>query len=351
MNTPNIKKEPNILHVYPQSHIKNFLHSGGSKGIKIFNDFFENNSINHENCIIEKKSDLVLFTKLKSMDLSLYSHIFIHYPMFPLSMLYVKIFYPKLKIVSRSHNAELPHWLQHSYLELKNYRFKKSLKFFFIALRNGFGELVMGVFARYILAITEWEANFYWKKFAFSKILYAPYYLSDMEKFENNELKKNQCICLMSPNYSSFLHDSANNFYKLVSSVYKSTEWNFVITGEDLNLDFISDAPIEKLGFVDDISSLYKQSKSIAVLTTYGYGFKTKILEAAAYGCWSLVPMKNFSRIPINVRPFCISVDLESPLSFKEALRLAKKNIPNFSQQNDELKSQFYESLQTSLLK
>ena len=58
-----------------------------------------------------------------------------------------------------------------------------------------------------------------------------------------------------------------------MSSAHSSLDWNFVITGEDLNLNNVSDVPIKKLGFVDDISSLYIKSKSIAVLTRYGYGF------------------------------------------------------------------------------
>ena len=351
MNNLNIKEEPYILHVYPQSQIKNFKHSGGSKGIKIFSDFLINSRLNYDDCIIERKSDLLLLSKLRAINLNTYSHILVHYPMFPLSVLYLRIFYPKLKIVTRSHNAEFPHWLQHSYLEFKNFKFKESLKFFFTAIRNGFGELIMALFAMHILAITEWETNSYWKKLAFSKTLYTPYYLSDVTKVQNYKIKENQCVCLMSPNYSSFLHDAAKNFYKLVSSAHSSLDWNFVITGEDLNLDNVSDVPIKKLGFVDDISSLYIKSKSIAVLTKYGYGFKTKILEAAAYGCWSLVPSKNYSRIPNNVKPFCISVDLDSPMSFIEALKLSETNIPDFCLQNDELKSQFYESLKTSLLK
>ena len=55
MNNLNIKKEPYILHVYPESQIKNFKHSGGSKGIKIFNDFLINSRVNYDDCIIESK--------------------------------------------------------------------------------------------------------------------------------------------------------------------------------------------------------------------------------------------------------------------------------------------------------
>jgi len=350
MNISTTEKEIKVLHVYPGSSLSNFKHSGGSKGIEIFNEFFNQNNINYDNCIIEKKSDLLLLSRLKEIDLHAYSHILIHYPMFSMSTIYLKIFYPKLNLITRSHNAEFPHWIQHSFLEIKNFKIKKGLKFFLIAIRNGFGEMVMGFSAKHILAITEWETNTYWKKFAFSKPLYTPYYISQLSEDRTNEVKNNQCICLMSPNHSSFLNDAAKNFYNLVGAINPNMNWSFAITGEDLDISFDDNIPIDRLGFVNDIRSLLRQSKSIAVLTNYGYGFKTKILEAAEEGCWSLVPIENFSRIPTNVKPFCIAVDIFSPKSFMEALNSSDTSLPDFNFHNNELKHQFHDSLKKSLL-
>ncbi len=343
-------KKIRLLHIYPDSNALNFNHSGGSKGIRIFNDFIESNNIKYKNCIIKKKSDLLLLKKLFSIDLKKYTHVLLHYPMFPFSVTYIRLKNPKLKIIIRSHNAEFPHWLHHAYLEFKGYRFKRSIKCFLTSIRNGFGEIVTGVLANNILAITEWEQSKYWRRRVFQadKILYAPYFINsykrDVLKTERNKL----CLCLMAPNHSAFLEDAAKNFCFLVNKLGDYEDWIFAITGDKYNLPN-NTINVKQLGFVDNINELLKETSAIAVLTEYGYGFKTKVLEAAAEGCWSIIPKDVLDHIPSNVRPFCIPLNTKSSESFIEALNKTKSPLPSFEKQNTELRSLFTKSMKDCL--
>jgi len=346
----NTKKR--LLHVFPGSTAPRFFQSGGGKGIKIFEDYFKKESISLDTLVLKKKSDLELVKNLIRLDIQQYSHVFIHYPMFILSAIYLKICYPNIVIIVRSHNAEFPHWLHHSFLELKAKNFKRSLVCFLTALRNGIGEIFMGVFANYILAITEWEAESYWGKRAFrAKVLYAPYYLTHHagHKQSSNNITKNRCVCLMAPSHSSFLQNAAENFINLVSNSRDLNAWTFCITGDSENLPDASNSDIDKVGFLDDIGQFLRDSHAVAILTEYGFGFKTKILEAAAEGCWSLVPEKAMFNIPRGVREFCIPIDISSQESFADALKKCSKKIPDFKDNNENLKLIAHQSISKTL--
>jgi glycosyltransferase involved in cell wall biosynthesis len=347
MNKNNKNK---ILHIFPGSSAKRYIYSGGSKGINIFNNFFDSENILKNDLVVNKKSDFALLKKLLTYDLSNYSHALIHYPMFPLSAIYIKFKNPKVKIIIRSHNAEFPHWLQHAYLELRGFRLKRSLSCFFTSIRNGYGEIILGILANHILAITEWEQNVYWRRRVTSpnKILYAPYFIDVTNKDLPQNDRKNLCICLMSPNHSSFLEDAAKNFYSAVSRLDNHENWFFAITGDGYKHSHDNNN-IEELGFVDNIKNLLRTASAIAVLTEYGYGFKTKVLEAAAEGCWSIVPENTIPLIPKNIRPFCIPVNIKSSESFIEALNQAQGPLPSFENQNNKLKSHFIKALNNSL--
>jgi hypothetical protein len=98
---------------------------------------------------------------------------------------------------------------------------------------------------------------------------------------------------------------------------------------------------IERVGFVDDPLKLLKESRAVALLTDYGFGFKTKILEAAECGCWTLVKPLVFQRLPSNVQPYCIVVDKESVAAFLGALVKTFEPLPR-GNLNSLLRAQAY---------
>jgi len=341
-----------LLHIYPGSPSPRHAQSGGGKGIKIFNSFFEDNSVPVDSIMLQTKSDWELLKILRKEGIEKYSHVLIHYPMFIFSVLYLKVKYPNLIIVVRSHNAEFPHWLHHAYLECKAHNFKRSLKCLFVSMRNGLGELVMARCAHFILSITEWETTNYWMKIAHpDKVLYTPYFLSDglVVKEDFKTVKVKRCVCLMAPSHSSFMYNAAENFIASVTDYTGCDDWVFCITGDKKNVPHSLSPNIQKVGFVDDVEKFLKCSVAIAILTEYGFGFKTKILEAARAGCWSLVPAKTMQFIPEAVKCFCISVDIGCKKSFDAALSQSLSSTPSFVSVNDHLKNCVKKSLVNSL--
>ena len=342
-----------LLHVYPGASMPGFEHSGGSKGIKIFEDFFsQQDDFKVDTVVLKRKSDLELLRKIFALNLNKFTHIFIHYPMFSLSVIYLKIRFPNITIIIRSHNAELPHWIHHAFLESINLNFKRSIKCFLVALRNGFGEYVMGIFANHILAITEWETECYWtKRAAKKKIHYAPYYLLNYDKNikSKSDIVKKRCVCLMAPNHSPFLQNAYDNFSRLVLDSDIKNEWDFCVTGNIDETKIPSNVNIEKVGFVKDISKFLSNSNAIAILSEYGFGFKTKILEAASTGCWSLVSEKSLFNIPENVKVFCIPVDIKSTNSFDSALKKSTAKVTEFESHHQSLRKKTLNSIRECL--
>jgi hypothetical protein len=341
-----------LLHIFPGSPSPRHAQSGGGKGIKIFESYFEDNSVPVDSIVLHSKSDWELLKILRKGGIEKYSHALIHYPMFIFSVLYLKVKYPNLIIVVRSHNAEFPHWLQHAYLECKENNIKRSLKCLFVAMRNGLGELVMARCAHFILAITEWETTHYWMKIAPSdRVLYTPYFLPDGLAIQEDlkPVTVKRCVCLMAPSHSSFLYNAAKNFNYLASGYTGCDDWSFCITGDEKNVPRSLASNIQKVGFVDDVEKFLRCSAAIAILTEFGFGFKTKILEAAAAGCWSLVPVKTMRFIPDAVKCFCIPVDIGCKKSFDAALTESLRSPPCFEDVNDQLKNRVKKSLVNSL--
>jgi glycosyltransferase involved in cell wall biosynthesis len=134
---------------------------------------------------------------------------------------------------------------------------------------------------------------------------------------------------MMSSGASSFLVDGAKHFGVLAKTSKQIVPgWRFLITGHESAVPMSISSVVERTGFVDDPLALLHESRAVALLTDYGFGFKTKILEAAACGCWSLVTPLVFDRLPVDVRPYCVVVENKSAEAFATALENTRMPLP-----------------------
>jgi len=67
---------------------------------------------------------------------------------------------------------------------------------------------------------------------------------------------------------------------------------------------------IQLTGVLDSPDGIPAESRAVALLSDYGFGFKTKFLEAIMSRCHVLVTKGMYKRIPPEVRQFCFVVDL-----------------------------------------
>jgi len=109
----------------------------------------------------------------------------------------------------------------------------------------------------------------------------------------------------------------------LTGSTQVTDRWK--VAGE-LHVPF--DERIETLGYVEDPFALLGRARAVAVLSDLGFGFKTKILDAISSGCWVLTTRRLRARLPLEVQPWCLEVDVGSRQSFEAALERALQPPP-----------------------
>ena len=295
------------------------IRSGGFKGMQIFEDALKANF--NITVINAKKGDsLGLIMTLRDRNLAEYSHAFFHYTDFWLAACWMAVTQPKLKLVFRSHNAEFWHWIDHAICSLIIKR-PTGIKHIITAFRKAFGEFVCGLVAHRIATITPWEKQFYWHRFVNkSKVFTVPYFEPNQNSMPIPQ-KHRIIVLVSSPNYSAFSTDMVINFDKLVGKLGAGyPDWKFVVTGErDTSPDLTSER-VSFIGLVDDLEDILISAKAVAMPTNFGYGFKTRILEALNYGCTPIVNKLQFERLPKNIQKHCYCLDPKDPKSFEDCL-------------------------------
>jgi len=274
-----------------------------------------------------------------------YSAVMIEFPNYPKSIEFIRRKNPNIKIFTRSINAELYHKM-HLFLSNVGSE-RKSGMGFMRSLRTHFPILEKtrlkfkqdrkcGNLSDALLSITDWETRYYWRYLIGNKAETVPYYLPEEYSQEIRFIraeKKNICVSFMGVkvNRGSFLADSLDNFTRLVDSLKDDMQdWSFKVTGELPDDSPALPARIEATGFIDSPYPLLARSRAVAILSPYGMGFKTKILEAILAGCYVLLPSALLKRQPEVVKPFCIEVDLKSVVSFKRALERSLEPLPAY---------------------
>ena len=200
----------------------------------------------------------------------------------------------------------------------------------------------------YVLSITLWEKENYWKKLTnISKVKVTPFYLTDFYQHDcpAEAKKKPQCICLMTAVFTPLVLDAAKNFSRMVKMLGQGfPEWSFCITGDPDIYKLKLTERITATGFLENPLNIQAESRAIAVLSNYGFGFKTKILEAIQCKCYILISWKLYQRLPEQVKPYCIVVDLDSVESFAKALEKSMLPYPD-GNPNSEFREQAFASL------
>ncbi len=322
-------------------------------------EYFSERGIHSDQLVLKSRSDDLLCEKLNHMEkdkISNYQAIIFEYPRYPKSIKYLRKHYPKVRLFIRSHNAEVYHQMHYALATLKFSSSRKDLVQSFNLFKLGLSRFILDTkcskLSHGIFSITEWESSNYWRWYLKKeKIFTVPYFLPSEYggNVKKTTVKKNQCVCLMSPFRGRlvFLEDALRNYVRCINQMpSNSTDWKFLVTGNLSYYDIALPQNLISTGFINSPFDLMLESKAMALLSDYGFGFKTKFLEAIKAECYVLLTRKLYNRLPELVKPYCLVVDPKVPKSFYQALKLSQKPFPaSGTNLNEILKMQAFEEL------
>jgi len=351
-------KTNRVLHVVPDSVANpTQFYLGSTKDIRGRTEYFQHRGIPFDEIQVEARSDARLLSAISQMDLNSYSVVFYETALYPRTMSFVRRKYPDLVQVTRSINADFYHWLDYvkanlrypQALLLSPKMVLNSFRWLFAAFeRLGLG-YVCARHSNYVLSIVEWEKEHYWKYLADEKkVRNLPYFLPAIYQREvERSVKKMQCVCLLSSTVGTvpFQRDLVSNFSTVIKRLGNDLpDWLFYVTGDVAQLNLNVADRIQPTGFLDSPFPLLIESRAVALLSNFGFGFKTKLIDAIQSECYMLVPKKLYARLPREIQPYCIVVDINSADSFQQALEQSRAGYPH-GDPNDVFKEQAFRVL------
>ena len=345
-----------VLHIIPESAVSSRTqYLGSTKDIRTRTEYFCERGIPFDEFVAIKRSDSLLLNELRQFDMTSYRIIVFELPNYPQSLAYLRKQYPHLILVTRSINAELYHRI-HYFLASLRIRHTDLYKAVFdnrvwlkIAFQGLYSDYLCARYSHYILAITEWEKKYYWNLLKNHRsVKVVPYFLASQFYQEvTTDHKNNQCVCLMSPGskHTPFLLDALNNLSRLINLLEQDyPHWNFFVTGELVTEKDMFAKRLTRTGFLETPLPLLAQSRALAVLSDFGFGFKTKVLDAILTKNYILVTGGLYKRLPELLKPYCIRLNKKSVSAFKGALDQCEKPYPP-GNPNDTLCRQAFQSL------
>jgi len=327
---------PSILHIVPDTvTTPRGYYLGSTKDIHGRTEYFEARALGYTTLVAESRSDDFVLSALKEQDLRRHDAALFELPTYPNSLSFLRKHFPHVKRITRPINADFYHHLHALLTNICLNGMHNPLQTM-TALRTAFWRLRLDfTCARrsdYVLSITDWEQAHYWRYIAGAGTARCvPYFTPEAYQHEIPTTHKSlQCVCLLSSGgVNPFLLDAAQNFAKAVAGLSQGAAgWSFIITGS-LPTDLLAFPQRIKLtGYLESPNGLLAQSRAVAILSDYGFGFKTKLLDAIYNKCYVLVTEKLCRRLPMEVLPFCIVVDVNSRASFSEALDRCMQPYP-----------------------
>lgn len=345
--------KPNVLHVFKKDYkLPRHLYLGATKDIRGRTEYFQTRGIDYVELLPEFKDQYYNVIKsLPESDMHRYSAVIFETTFSPLAVRLIKKKFPHITVMVRSHNAELLHRLDWARTQGISIGTLRSLK---NGLKNSLCDYYSGKWADYVISISRWESDNYWTRIASkSKFKCVPFFLPNTYVAEMPVLsiKKKQCVNFTASSPNPLITDAAKNFIAAVKKLdNKYNDWTFCITGDQTKYDIKTPDRIKWTGFLEKPYDTLAESQAMALLSDYGYGFKTKILEAILAKTYVLMTKGLYGRMPDEVLPYCKPVDINSPDSFKDALAQCMLPYPE-GNPNEEFRKQAFAALDGILLK
>lgn len=303
-------------------------HLGSTKGIRCRTDYFMSRGVPFDELVTERSPDGVL-RAVRQAPLDRYAAVVFEHSHSPVALRWVRRQAPGVRIVLSTHNAEFFHRLDIVRADGLSLRLPSHVK---QLVAKTVRDVQCGRMADAVVTVSQWEVEHYWQYIVGSdRVRYMPWHMPEsyMREIPAVSAKRNQCISLLSTIPNPLILDAARRFAQAVQGLSgRCGDWEFLVTGDPAHYPLRAPARLQWTGLLDSPYPLLAESRAMALLSDYGYGFKTKILEAILTRTYVILSPGLYDRLPAPLRPYCFPVAPGSPDAFAAALDRATAPFP-----------------------
>jgi hypothetical protein len=340
------------LHVFKKAYADPKHHYLGSvKDIRSRTEFFRERGHDCDELLVSSKTqyDQELH-KFPPDEWGRYDLVLLEMTFSPDALRHIRSVAPQAKLLVRSHNAELLH---RCHWALANGVRRSSIDFLVQAVRNCRMDRLSGRSCDRILSIDWWETQRYWHRLIpRAKAVWVPFFLPEdyLTELGPKDGKENLCVHFGASLENPLIADATLNFVRLVDRVApRLGDWRFVATGACTGRTQCESKSIQWTGLLDKPYNALNRAKAMALLSPYGFGFKTKILEAVMAKAFVILPHALYRRLPEQLVKYCIPIDHRSASDFEDALRRCEQPFPE-GNPNDEFRRIAFEQMDAILM-
>lgn len=330
-----------LLHVVPKSFLsEQHRYLGSTKDIAGRVQYFQDRDLRSDLLAHDKTAETVL-SVLGSVNLSAYTHVLVEKANYRSVFRHLRREAPGAKIIFRAHNAETLHRVDYVRACLTPPR-TRSVAEVVQSISNvawyGARDLSVVWHADHVLSISQWDTEHYWRYLApKTRTTTAPFFLPRRYVRETRTgLRKKQLgIVIGSSQPGPLIEDGVNRFFGLLrktgGELYENAGWRFVVSGARTkrmpNAADFKALRIQRRN-VETPYELFGPARATLIASDFGFGFKTKILEAIACEAFVICTAGLYRRLPQELLPYCIRFDPRSPETFLDALSQTENDFP-----------------------
>lgn len=253
--------------------------------------------------------------------------LFMEYNWWPELLAKVRTQFPEARLIVRTHNAEAYHYFHRKIVgSRREYaNFSKWRQCIRLARRDAYSRRVADI----LLGISEWDDRNYWRWLGGkANLRYLPYFSPWPYLRPNVDMQPWNCrqrmIVSMGGNFDPSGIANYRNFNLLATKLQHAMDekWSCFLTWWSQWHEKVPKVSqeVQILRECGEPWDLLCQARALAVLTPFGFGFKTTVVDGLAAGCHVIIHPKLADRLPQQVKELCLICD---PSQEQQMVKLA----------------------------
>jgi len=311
-----------LLHIIP-SHVFMNRYQGSYKDVIGRVRILENHPSGYRKLIVtwDDPSELALLQEDMKP-----SHILVEYSSLGRTVAALRMKYPEAFIAVRTHNIEpLQQWDNNGWLPIR-----ALPRLFYGCLRLLKTDWLSARYSDKLYSISQWETDHYWRWMKGRKnVHWVPYFTPDYLLLRPTEMKEDIIACLPSSLEHRKTQDLVSRFARFAEAAKPLAKPTvFAVSGDLSRWKMKMPSSIELTGLIENLPSYMARVKAVALLSPLGYGFKTTIADAIAFGCYVIVHPSIYKRCPDILKPACVELRSLNAEDIFHVLKLIEAPFP-----------------------